>query len=114
MLLTAACTSWGVWPTSAATNPMMLGFWAASARDSRISCCGMFETSTVALRSTISPRGAGMLDHPHLIARHGGGVALALDDLEGPQAQDEDAEEDQHHRPHHPQAEIGARLLLLG
>ena len=41
--------------------PTMAGFDVASARDSRISCCGVFETSTVPLRSTISPRGAATL-----------------------------------------------------
>ena len=61
LLLMDACTCLGVWPTSAATMPTMAGFCAASARDSRISSCGVFETSTVPLRSTISPRGAGTL-----------------------------------------------------
>ena len=61
LLLMDACTCLGVWPTSAATMPTMLGFCAASARESRISSCGVLETSTVPLRSTISPRGAGML-----------------------------------------------------
>ena len=51
-----ACTCFGVWPTSAATMPTMLGFWAASARDSRISSSGMLDTSTVPPRSTTSPR----------------------------------------------------------
>ena len=41
--------------------PTMPGFCAASARESRISCWGMFDTRTVPLRSTISPRGAGTL-----------------------------------------------------
>ena len=61
LLLMDACTWAGVWPTSAATMPTMPGFCAASARESRISCCGMFDTRTVPLRSTISPRGAAML-----------------------------------------------------
>ena len=57
LLLMEACTCSGVWPTSAATMPTMFGFWVASARDSRISSWGMLDTSTVPLRSTISPRG---------------------------------------------------------
>ena len=61
LLLMDACTCFGVWPTSAATMPTMAGFCIASARDNRISSCGVLVTSTVPSRSTISPRGAATL-----------------------------------------------------
>ena len=61
LLVTDASTCAGVCPTSAATLPTMDGFCTTSARDSRISSWGTFDTSTVSLRSTISPRGDGTL-----------------------------------------------------
>ena len=56
-LLTLACTWVGVCPTRAATWATMAGFCEAATRERRISCSGTLPTSTVSLRSTISPRG---------------------------------------------------------
>ena len=114
-LLTAACTWVGVSPDqgghlpddapgSAAPRPATAGSLPAS----------VFDTSTVPLRSTISPRGGGDADHPHLVPGHGGGVGLAVDDLERPQPQDQHAEEDEHDEAHDAQPQARARLLLLG
>ena len=94
--------------------PTMAGFCVASARDRRISCCGVFEHQHRAVAvDDLAPRG-GDADHTHLVAGHGGGVGLAVDDLERPQPQDEDAEEEQHDDADDAQAQVGTSLLLLG
>ena len=58
LLLMDACTCLGVWPTSAATMPTMLGFCVASARESRISCCGVLDDEHRAVAvDDLAPRG---------------------------------------------------------
>ena len=56
----------------------------------------------------------GDADHPHLVAGHGGGVGLAVDHLERPQAQHQHAEEHEHDDPDDAQTQARARLLFLG
>ena len=94
--------------------PTMPGFCAASARESRISCCGdvRHQDGAVAV-DDLTTRG-GDADDADLVARHRSGVGLALDHLERPETQHEDAEEEQHRDPDDAQAEVRPRLLLLG
>ena len=95
-LLTDACTCFGVSPDQRRHH----------ADDARVLRRLGAREQDLLLRSVRHQHGAVAVDdlaarrrdadHPHLVARHRGGVGLALDHLERPQPQDEDAEEEEH------------------
>ena len=60
------------------------------------------------------PAWSGHAHDPDLIAGHRGRIGLAVDDLQGPQAQHEDEEESDHDASDHPQANVGTGRFVLG
>ena len=99
---------------SAATLPMIEGSSVAVTRESRISCSGTLVTRRRVVAIDDLPTRRRHLDHADLVAGHGRGVGLAVDDLQRPQAEPEDEEEDEEEDADDAQAEVGARRFVLG